>query len=70
MTELCERAIERVREKELKEKCFNLCFKYLVCPSCGGDITKHDKSRTSFPPPAYCYWYKCDDCNWETYRSV
>jgi uncharacterized protein with PIN domain len=68
MTEVCEKAIDRVRRLEDEERNVELCFKYLVCPKCGEDVTKIFVGDTRQIPLIYKYWYRCEGCGWEGYR--
>jgi hypothetical protein len=70
MIEVCERAIDRVRTLEDKERHLSLCFKYLVCPECGEDIEKTFVGDREIIPTGYLYLYECKDCGWKKYRTV
>ena len=68
MIEICERAIERVRTLEDKERHLALCFKYLICPKCGEDVEKNFDGDSKFIPPNYLY--ECKECGWKEYRTI
>jgi uncharacterized protein with PIN domain len=69
--EICERAIERVRALEDKERHMQLCFRYLICPKCGEDLEKKfDDHVKCIPPLYYRYLYECKDCGWKEHRSA
>jgi uncharacterized protein with PIN domain len=70
MTKICERAIERVRTLEDKERHLYLCFKYLVCPKCGEDLERKFAGDMKPTPPFYRYLYECKDCGWKEHRSL
>jgi C4-type Zn-finger protein len=67
--EICDRAIERVRTLEDKERYLQLCFKHLICPKCGEDIEKKFAGDMKPIPPFYRYSYECKECNWRDFRS-
>lgn len=61
---ICEKAKDRVDRKEHEEKYLELCFKYLICPTCGDDMNLLEISPL-WNSPGYAYRYKCLQCGWK-----
>ncbi len=38
MTEVCQKALDRIEKRKVEERNYADCIKYRICPKCGGDL--------------------------------